>query len=241
MAVDRARRTRAVLFDYGLTLVTFSFPRECLLEMLEGMRAEIAAGSDRHPSAADLLDQVLLPIEARLPGLGQGEDEIDYLAFYEESWRGAGYHLSPELAYRVLDAEQRCWERSILPAPGMFHVLRSLRSAGIRTAICSNAPFPAEMMRRQVEALGIAGWMDGIVFSSEIGRRKPAPEAYLAALAAVDVEPPAALFVGDRLVEDYEGPRRVGIRAVLCTALARHPVPPEIPTIASLGELERWL
>lgn len=243
MSADRAGRTRAVLFDYGLTLVTFSFPRDCLLRMLEGYRDEIVAAlppAHRDTSALDLLDRVLVRIEADLPALG-GEAEIDYLAFYAAGWRDAGYELPAGLLYRLLDAEQRCWDSAVEAAPGMFHVLHSLREAGIRTGICSNAPFPPEMMRRQVQGLGLAPLLDAVVFSSEVGRRKPAPEPYLAALAALDVPAEATLFVGDRVAEDYEGPRRVGMRAVLCTALAHHSVPDGLPTIGSLQQLEDWL
>lgn len=242
MGAEPAPRTRAVLFDYGLTLVTFEFPRACLLDMLERMRPAIvaAAGSpDKVPSAAGLLSEVLEAVEERLPTFG--EDEIDYLSFFDQAWRTAGLDLPSELVYEILDAEQRCWEGAITTAPGMFHVLHSLRERGLRTAICSNAPFPPEMMRRQVEGLGLTKLMDAVVFSSEIGRRKPAPEPYQVALERLGVAAADAVFVGDRFVEDFDGPRRLGIRAVLCTALAREPAPPGVPTIDSLEDLEAWL
>ena len=54
---------------------------------------------------------------------------------------------------------------------------------------------------------------------------------------AVGVEADRALFVGDRVREDYEGPLAVGMRAVICTAHAAEPPPDGIPTIASLSEL----
>jgi HAD superfamily hydrolase (TIGR01509 family) len=211
--------------------------------MLERKRGEILAAAGHEtawPSAEDLLQHVLLPIEAKLPSLG-GLDEVDYLSFYKQSWRDAGYELPDGLAYAVLDEEQLCWDAAVTPAAGMFHVLHSLRAAGVRTAICSNAPFPAEMMRRQVASLGLDRCLDAVVFSSEVGRRKPAPEPYLATLKALRVPPAAALFVGDRVVEDYDGPRRLGMRAVICTGLARDEIPPGIPTIADLSQLEAWL
>jgi putative hydrolase of the HAD superfamily len=93
------------------------------------------------------------------------------------------------------------------------------------------------MMRRQVESVGIAPYLDAIVFSSEIGRRKPAPDLYLAALERIGVPAASTLYVGDRPREDYDGPRAVGMRAVLCTALARAPIPPAYPTIRTLAEL----
>jgi putative hydrolase of the HAD superfamily len=93
------------------------------------------------------------------------------------------------------------------------------------------------MMRRQVETNGISELVDAIVFSSEIGKRKPAPELYRAALEAIATAPEKTLFVGDRVREDYEGPRALGMRAVILTAHAEEPPPEGVPCIASLTEL----
>ena len=93
------------------------------------------------------------------------------------------------------------------------------------------------MMRRQLDVNGIAGAVDAAVFSSEVGRRKPAHEVYRAALEAIDVEPHHVLFVGDRVREDYEGPISLGMRAVLLTAHAEDPPPDGVPSIASLSEV----
>jgi putative hydrolase of the HAD superfamily len=83
--------------------------------------------------------------------------------------------------------------------------------------------------------------VDAVVFSSEVGRRKPAPELYLAALDRLGVPAAEALYVGDRVAEDYDGPRRVGMRAVVCTALARRPVGEGVPTIARLEDLAGYV
>jgi putative hydrolase of the HAD superfamily len=120
-------------------------------------------------------------------------------------------------------------------------VLAWLGSHGIKRGICSNAPFPPEMMRRQVETNGIDRMVDAIVFSSEVGKRKPSPEIYRAALDAIAVAPQYALFVGDRVREDYEGPRALGMRAVIFTAHGDAPPPEGVQTIASLGEVTRLL
>jgi putative hydrolase of the HAD superfamily len=79
--------------------------------------------------------------------------------------------------------------------------------------------------------------MEAVLFSSQSGRRKPAPEIYLEALEAVGVKAERALFVGDRVREDHDGPRAVGMRAVICTAHAVDAPPAGIPTIASLSDL----
>jgi len=76
-----------------------------------------------------------------------------------------------------------------------------------------------------------------VALSAGGARRKPAPELYRAGLRALDVAAADALYVGDRVVEDYEGPRRVGMQAVLVTALAAERPPAGVPTVATLAEL----
>jgi putative hydrolase of the HAD superfamily len=226
------RVIRAVLFDYGLTLVTFRYPREELLSVLEQARPWLGPGA---PDAETLMRTVLEPLEEELDTFG--EDEVDYMDFYEAAWRRAGIDASREVLWRILDLEQGCWDRSLRLAPDALETLRTLRTRGLETAIASNAPFPPAMMHRQVRHHGLAERVDAVVFSSEVGRRKPAPELYQAALDRLGVVAAEALYVGDRVREDYEGPRRLGMRAILCTALARTPAPPEVPTVRRLAEL----
>jgi HAD superfamily hydrolase (TIGR01509 family) len=230
-------RTQAILFDYGLTLVTFEYPTEALLEVLEMVRPWL--GSDS-PTAEWLLFHVLHPLEEDLDQFGS-DDEVDYLAFYDRAWQRAGLTVPKDVLYRILDLEQQCWDRSVTLAPNALEVLDRLRDSGRLTGICSNAPFPPEMMLRQLSTVRIAERMDAVVFSSAIGRRKPAPEPYLAALAQLGLPAEAVLFVGDRIREDYEAPLALGMRAVLCTQLARSTPPEGVAIIASLAELEAIL
>ena len=208
-------RTEAILFDYGLTLVTFEYPTAGLLEVLESVRPWLG---DNPPTAEWLLFHVLHPLEEDLERFGS-DDEVDYLAFYERAWQKAGLEVPTAVLYRILDLEQQCWDHSVRVAAGALELLDRLRASGLRTGICSNAPFPPEMMLRQLRANGIAERMDVVVFSSAIGRRKPAPEPYLAALRELALPAAAVLFVGDKQREDYEGPLALGMRAVLCRGL----------------------
>jgi HAD superfamily hydrolase (TIGR01549 family) len=226
------RVVRAVLFDYGLTLVSFEYPRQELLRLLQAVRRWLGPEA---PDPETLMRTVLEPLEDELDGMG--EDEVDYLLLYESAWRRAGLDVPRETLWQILDLEQLCWDRALHLAEDAHCTLDELRSRGFRTAIASNAPFPPPMMHRQLRHHGFARRLDAAVFSSEVGRRKPAPELYRAALDRLQVEPAEALYVGDRVVEDYEGPRRLGMRAMLCTALARTPAPPGVPSVGRLGEL----
>ena len=226
----------AVLFDYGRTLVTFAYPTKDLLAVLEHFRPRIEKASGATaPSADALLKNVLLPLEEHVES--PDEAEVAYADVYRATWQRAGLYLPDELLHDILDAEQQCWDRAVRVDPDAVRVLMWLREQGIKRVVCSNAPFPPEMLHRQVTSNGVAQLVDSVLFSSQFGRRKPAPEIYRAALEAAGVHADRALFVGDRVREDYEGPRAVGMRAVICTAHAAE-IPPEgVPTIASLAEL----
>jgi HAD superfamily hydrolase (TIGR01509 family) len=233
-------RTQGVLFDYGRTLVTFEYPTQELLEVMRGFlpRIEDALGRPAPPAEA-ILDDVLLPLESIVASLS--EDEVDYMATYRNVWADAGLRLPDDLLYAILDAEQLCWDRAVRLDPDALPVLAWLGAHGIKRAVCSNAPFPPEMMRRQVDSNGVGEMVDAVVFSSEVGRRKPAPEVYQAALKAIGVAARHALYVGDRAREDYEGPLALGMRAVIFTAHAEGAPPKGIPTIASLSEVPSLL
>jgi HAD superfamily hydrolase (TIGR01549 family) len=223
---------RAVLFDYGLTLVSFSYPRRELLGVLQAVRPWLGTSA---PDAETLMRTVLEPLEDDLAGLG--EDEVDYMAFYESAWRRAGLEVPRETLWQILDLEQLCWDRALRLAEDALPTLEALRARGLKTAIASNAPFPPPMMHRQLRHHGLAELLDAAVFSSEVGRRKPAPELYLAASERLRVPSGEALYVGDRALEDFEGPRRVGMRAILSRELATSQPPPGVPSVARLADL----
>jgi putative hydrolase of the HAD superfamily len=228
--------TQAVLFDYGRTLVTFDYPTEELLEVMREFRPRIeSALGVPVPEAEAILEEILLPMERYVGSIS--EDEVDYMSVYRDAWNTAGINLPDALLHDILDAEQMCWDRTVTLDPDALPVLSWLGAHGIKRAVCSNAPFPPRMMRRQVKTNGVGDAVDAIVFSSEIGRRKPAPEVYQATLDAIGVDPRNALFIGDRVREDYEGPVALGMRAVIFTAHTEEPPPDGIPTIASLTEV----
>jgi HAD superfamily hydrolase (TIGR01509 family) len=236
----RMPRTDGVLFDYGRTLVTFTYPTQQLLAVLHDFRPRIeAALGVPAPEAEAIINDVLLPLEEYINSMG--EDEVDYMDVYRDTWRRAGMRLPDPLLHEILDAEQQCWDRAVEIDPDALDVLAWLGARRIKRGVCSNAPFPPEMMRRQVRSNGITDLVDAVVFSSEVGRRKPAPELYQAALGAIGTEPERTLFVGDRVREDYEGPRAVGMQAVIVTAHAEDEPRDGVPTIASLAELPSLL
>jgi putative hydrolase of the HAD superfamily len=98
------------------------------------------------------------------------------------------------------------------PLPGVPDALRELRALGLRLVVVSN--WDVSLHERLAET-GLAPLLDGAVASAEAGAAKPDPRIFSRALALAGVRAAEALHVGDSPVEDGEGARAAGIRAVL--------------------------
>ena len=89
-------------------------------------------------------------------------------------------------------------------------VLAELRRRGLAVAICSNWDWDID---RAVAAAGLEGTVDVVVTSAQAGARKPNPRIFRHTLERCGVAPAEALFVGDTLYADVEGPRSYGMAA----------------------------
>lgn len=109
------------------------------------------------------------------------------------------------------------------PEPSMVHAVRTLREAGIKTALVSNSWGGYGYPRESFDEM-----FDAVVISGEVGLRKPQREIYLLAADKLGVDPSECVFVDDFRV-NVEGAQAVGMTALL------HRDPAE--TIRKLEEL----
>lgn len=95
--------------------------------------------------------------------------------------------------------------------PEVPAVLEALVSRGVRLAVVSNWD---DRLPQLLARLGLARRFEAIVTSAGVGREKPDPAIFSAALAALGVPARAALHVGDHPREDVEGALAVGMQAL---------------------------
>jgi putative hydrolase of the HAD superfamily len=93
--------------------------------------------------------------------------------------------------------------------------LSRLKAAGLSICIVSNSCFPGKVHRAELARFGLFKYIDGFVFSSDIGIRKPHRDIYSKALRKLGLDADEVVFVGDRQREDILGPQMAGIAAVL--------------------------
>jgi HAD superfamily hydrolase (TIGR01509 family) len=181
----------AVLFDWSGTLVQFTWDDELLAA---GHRAGL--GHDDPAFTARYRELMLgggpqRPYAEVLRELGV-DDPDAFIAAEHEAWRPA---------HAVLGSAQA--------------LLESLRARGVKTGVVANSwPEPARLLRADAETFGLAGLLDVMVFSEDVGVSKPAPEIFLHALEQLGVDPAHAMFVGDRLVDDVQGAASLGMTTV---------------------------
>lgn len=122
--------------------------------------------------------------------------------------------------------------------PETVPVLEALKSGGYRLGIISN--FDSRVYD-VMERLGIYGYFDTFVISSETGYAKPSPGIFLAALEKAGADPAESIHVGDDLKNDFHGPRALGIRAILLDREGEYASLERMDRINNLTELKSYL
>jgi putative hydrolase of the HAD superfamily len=122
------------------------------------------------------------------------------------------------------------------PYPDAAPSLAAMRAAGMRLAVVSNWDCS---LRSILEQLGLAGAVDAIVVSAEVGARKPEAAIFAAALEQLRCGPQEAMFVGDSFETDVLGARGAGLRPLLLEreGSVSADAPPDVERIFSLHDL----
>lgn len=100
--------------------------------------------------------------------------------------------------------------------PGVLAFVRSLRSAGVRVGVATNA---TSLLDDDLASLRLANELDVVVNSSKIGIHKPAPEFFARACAALGYPPRSVLFVDDE-DRNVQAARAAGLAAYRWTGPA---------------------
>ncbi len=212
-----------MLFDAGNTLVFLDYSR-----MASAVGAELAM-----PITGEALAAGAAEAARAMEGI-RGPDRDRAAAYLATLFRLAGVPADRMEAVRRcltrLHAEWHLWSAT---APGSREALARLRAARLRLGVVSNSDGRVEAA---LEAAGLRDLFEVVVDSTLAGVEKPDPAIFHAALAALDVTPADALYVGDLYDVDVLGARAAGMEAIL---FAPGGAPPALPcrSVPSLAEL----
>ena len=226
--------TTAVFFDVDFTLIHPG-------PMFDGegyrrfaARHGFAVDPDRFAAAVAAASSTLAPAQ---DGIYRSALFISYARRVLQEMGGTGPGVAA-CAREVHEEWARC--RHFALYDDVRPAVRLLHAAGVRIGLISNTHRCLASFQRHFD---LQPYISGAVSSSDHGYMKPHPSIFRKALQLVGAAASESVMVGDSVLHDIEGARRVGMRGVLLSrsAAARGSVPEGIPVIRSLAELPRLL
>jgi FMN phosphatase YigB (HAD superfamily) len=201
---------RAVLFDWGNTLVRSELDPELLIEGHRRALEAVGRGaSARQEAFTERYSEVVLP-----PLLMEREDEVDYPMLVAAVLAEFDITLDPQAVWRFVAVEHAAWRTAHPVEPESLELLDALRARGLRVGLVSNLFDPPALVRETFAELGVLPRLDAVALSAEVGWRKPNRALFDHALGELDVVPADAVHVGDRRREDVGGAHALGLRTI---------------------------
>jgi putative hydrolase of the HAD superfamily len=219
--------TRGVFFDVDFTLI-YPGPRFQASGYYEFCARH---GIEVNPSAFDRA------VADAASGLEPGDDIYDAQLYVDYTKRiivgmgGQGAALDAA-AREIYDEWAACQHFAMYE--DVPDVLRTLHASGFKIGLISNSHRCLASFQTHFDLQGLFATT---VSSLEHGYMKPHPSIFQAALRSAGVDACDAVMVGDSLMHDVDGARRLGMRGVLVARSGRVAAPPGIPVIQSLREL----
>lgn len=203
----KPQEIKAVLFDYGNTLVPFgpdqlAFLYDCLAQTL----TEMFGHCDREKLMAVRRNQIVKPDE-------NGFKENDMREVSEAFIRGV-YNLSPteEQLDTVAEARYESFINATEPPDDLLPILANL-GGRYRLGLLSNYPC-GRTIRGSLDRSGITHIFEQIVVSGEVGWVKPHPKPFQVLLKAMELDPGECVYVGDNWLADVQGAGGVGMKSI---------------------------
>ena len=213
---------RAILFDFGHTLVDFRRTQEALHDAYQRIKERVEAAAYMEvPELLDLVERVAGGVDRLVAESYEQRrmEEVDQAQLFRQAFAGIGFDLPDDLIEHIVALDHSAYSNSITVEPKVMETMEHLRREGYR--------------------MGLGEPLEATVFSSEVGVRKPDARIFQEALGRIGVEPLDTVFVGDRLYDDVSGAQAVGMRAVLTRQFRQEDDPEYSPdaTIDHLSEL----
>ncbi len=235
-------RPRAVIFDLGSTLIEYEavswdeLSRQCAASAREFLvRQGISV-----PGAEQFIEV--------FEGIRAGYRRIALESLVEWNVMQVGaellerFHVECEDGFldRFFDAYYVPVEKQLYIYDDVLDTLAMLKEKYPVMGLVSNTVFPERAHQKELHRFGIKPYLSFTVFSSTFKLRKPHPDIFYRAANLAGCEPSECVYIGDRYVEDVQGPIATGMQAIL-KANSAHEYPPDMPEslrrINTLSEL----
>lgn len=234
---------RAVLFDYGGTLVrplkpweevkpaAFEVPYTLLCR--RGLKKSYSEYEALDKSVFDRYYELETKTDSDIPDIKKYCELIDTLfPRNSKAWRER----------TAAKANRAFWDfakANYVLQKGTLRCLSRLKSMKLRLAVISNH-HDRKALTDHLSQLDVKSYFTRIIVSSSVGFRKPDPRIFAMCLSNLRVKPSEAVFVGDSIEYDVLGAKGAGMKTILISDDAHATQPEESDfAIASLAEVPR--
>ena len=202
-----ASQLRAIVFDYGNTIIEFGAPQIARLD------AALTRGLARHyhepdeaKVAAIRFRNRMAPYQGDPPEYRENDLRVITTALIEELY---GVEPRDGVVADLIRVRHDAFMSVLETPPYVFPLLDRLRRR-YRLALLSNYP-SGSSIRAALEVSGLAPYFEAVVVSGDLGFCKPHPLTFAAVLQALELPPDQTVYVGDNWLADVQGAKRAGM------------------------------
>ncbi|RKX27132.1 MAG: hypothetical protein DRP45_01790 [Candidatus Zixiibacteriota bacterium] len=221
---------RAIIFDLGSTLIEYeTIPWDELgVECAESGRKYLLSKGYDLPGETEFHDAFAKVRQGYRERALESLVEWDVPTVARQLFERLNIPFDDNLIDAFFDAYYEPVQSRLFVYEDVLETLDTLKSACSVMGLVSNTVFPERAHRGELKRFGVEPFLDFAVFSSSFGLRKPHPDIFHHAINRAGVAPGEAVYVGDRYMEDVEGPTGIGMHAIL-KVVAKREYPPEMP------------
>jgi HAD superfamily hydrolase (TIGR01549 family) len=186
-----------VIFDYGNTL--------CKMGSLASALEKVDDGKQAH-QIGSLIEQYIQRLYIPSQDL-----QPDWRSIWQAAFATYGRPFDEELGLKHI--KQYVEDGSLYPYT--VPLLEALHCQGTKLVLLSNVTGCSDIFQQDFDSKGLSKYFDRVIWSSEIGYRKPSKHAYQLALISIGSELSKILMVGDNEIADIQGAKSVGLSTML--------------------------
>lgn len=208
---------KAVIFDLGHTLIDYyhdwAGPEERTVSRLYQLSRE--AGG-RMPEA-EFRQATLATLQRNRDRKLQELLEIPLEIVLENILGTAGVRMDDGLVQDGLEIFYTALKEDRSLVPGTLEMLQRVRDSGYVIGLISDVAWglPSEFPLRDMKHYRLDVYFDDMIFSSDVGLRKPHPRLFKMALFNLGADKEGSMYIGNSLQADVKGAKSIGLRAVL--------------------------
>jgi HAD superfamily hydrolase (TIGR01509 family) len=209
---------RAVVFDLGGTLLEYKLPGTDWTQFeragAKAALAHLVSQGHRLPEPEAFVADLVAELQSRWQRVTEQGGNLRLSDLLRHVCARHAIALSLAAADETAHHYVTPLSAQARALPGAKETLQTLRAQGRKIGLISNTMWPGRYHLADLARYELLDYFHHTLFSADVGFWKPQPQIFARSLAALEVTPSEAVFVGDYLPHDIAGAQRAGMRGI---------------------------